>query len=163
MKSKWGFLLSAKFAAILVLFFMPFINVSCSGMINVPLTGMEMATGTIVEIKDPVSGRIKQHTVEAMPLAAVAFGVALLGLLGGLFSGRFARFVNGLAGASGVASLLMLKNRLEQELLSQGGGLIVLQYEIGYWGALILFGLAAMAGLYAAILSAPLGKETVSS
>jgi hypothetical protein len=38
MKEKLGFVLSAKFGLIVIMFLMPFINVSCGGMVNIPLS-----------------------------------------------------------------------------------------------------------------------------
>ena len=155
MKSIWGFLLSAKSAAIVVLFFLPFINVSCSSMVNIPVTGMELATGKQLEIKDPVNGGIRSRNLSPEPLAGAALGSAALGLLFGFFRGRTARVLNMLSGAAGLGFLLLLRNKMEQEVLAQGGGVIALNYEVGFWASLTLFGLIALVGMYAIVTPQP--------
>lgn len=146
--SKLGFILSAKFGLILILFLMPFINVSCGGMINIPLSGMDLASGTTIETKDPFSGKKDNHKVNAEPFAAVALGAAVLGLLAGFANGKPARIVNAISGGAGVIFLLLLKNKMARDLMREGGWMLSITYEAGFWMVMVLFMLAAGLSIY---------------
>ena len=150
MKEKLGLVLSAKFGLIVIVFLMPFINVSCRGMVNmnIPLSGMDLATGTTIEIKEPFSGKIEKQKVDAEPYAAIALGAAVLGLLVGFAKVKPARIVNAISGGAGAVFLLLLKSKIDKEIMKEGGGMISVAYEAGFWIALILFVLAVAISIY---------------
>lgn len=116
------------FALVLVCFFLPFVSISCMGQ-EVALSGVQLVTGS------SVGG----EPVEAEPLAVVAFlcTLAALGLAvrdlrsssgspqGSAGSAVFA--------ALGAVSLLLLKVRIDREAL-----LLDINYEAGFWLALVL-------------------------
>ena len=144
MKENIGFILSAKFGLIILLFIMPFMTVSCSGMINIPLSGFDLATGTTLELE---AG--KKHNMDPEPFATGALGVAVLGVIVGLVKNRSARLVNAIAGGAGAVCLFLLKNKMDADVITQGKGMMSLHYETGFWLALILFILAGAVSLFA--------------
>ncbi len=139
-----GMLLSAKNGLILVIFFMPFVNVSCTNMVNIPLSGVDLATGKTIEFKEPFSDKVTRERIEPEPYATIALGVAVLGLLVGFARTSAARLVNAVAGAAGAVLLLLLRSKIDDAVMRESGGLISVSYEAGYWIALVLFLLAAM-------------------
>lgn len=157
MKEKLGYVLSAKFGLIVIMFLMPFINVSCVGMVNIPLSGMDLATGKTIETKEPFSGKIQKQKVDAEPYAAIALGAAVLGLLVGFAKAKSARLVNAISGGAGAVFLLLLKSKIDKEVLKEGGGMISVTYDAGFWIALILFALAFAVSIYAVSIS-PVAK-----
>lgn len=139
-----GLLPAAKFGLIIVLFLMPFINVSCSGMVNIPLSGMDLATGKTLAFKEPFGTTAKTHRIEPQPYASLALACAVLGLLVGFVRARPARLGNAVLGGGGAAALLLLRQEIDNEVLREGRGLITVEYQPGFWIVLLLF-LAALA------------------
>lgn len=149
MKEKLGLVLSAKFGLIAFMFLMPFINISCSGMVIFPLSGMDLAVGTTIETKEPFSGKIKTHKVEAEPFALFALGAAVFGLLLGFVKAKPARIVNAVSGGAGAVFLLLLKNKIDKAVMKEGGGMISVNYEAGFWIAMVLFILTVGVSIHA--------------
>lgn len=139
-----GMLLSAKNGLILVIFLMPFVNVSCTNMVNIPLSGMDLATGKTIEIKEPFGDKVTRERIDPEPYATIALGIAVIGLLVGFAGTRFGRLINAVAGAAGATLLLLLKGKIDDAVMREGGGLISVNYEAGYWIALVLFLLASI-------------------
>ncbi len=159
MKEKAGLISSAKFGLIIVLFLMPFVNVSCSGMVNIPLSGMDLATGKTIEMKEPFSGKVQRQKIDPEPLAAIALGCAVLGLLVGFVKARPARLLNAAFGGGGAVLLLLLKNKIDSEVMKEGGGIIALNYEFAFWATLILFFVAAAMSMYFFSLTSEVKNE----
>lgn len=131
---------------------MPFINVSCQGM-KMSVSGMDLATGATLKTKDPWSGQTKDNKIDVEPCVAIALGAAALGLLVDFAKGSFARIINGIAGGAGVAFLLLFQNKINKGVMEQGGGMIAVTYDVGFWLVLILFALAVVVSLYAVLFS----------
>ena len=159
MKEKAGLISSVKFGLIIVLFLMPFVNVSCGGMVNIPLSGMDLATGKTIEMKEPFSGKVQRQKIDPEPLAAIALGCAVLGLLLGFVKERPARLLNGGFGGGGAVLLLLLKNKMDKEVMKEGGGMIALHYEFAFWATLILFLAAAAVSIYFYTLKSEVKNE----
>ncbi len=148
-------LLRILLGGLLVLFLMPFSTLSCGGAKIVTLSGFQMATGTSVSMKSPVTDELKQEVIKPEPLTALA-GIAAIAAFGlALLKGKAGRL--GLRAASLVcgACLLITKLKVEQDIVKQGHGMLTVQWEIGYWLAL----LAAIAALGVSFLSAKSGSE----
>ena len=140
--------LTAKFGLIIVLFLMPFINVSCSGMVNIPLSGMDLATGKTLAFKEPFGNKVQKQRIEPQPYASIALGCAVLGLLLGLVRLRAARLLGALFGGGGAVALLVLKHQIDAEVLREGRGLITVEYQAGFWIVLLLFLAALAVGMF---------------
>jgi hypothetical protein len=142
------------FVVVLVSFLMPWASVECAGM-QVQATGLDMAVGRDVS----AGGDTQEVGIE--PLAALAL---LLGFVGvALFfarnrGGNIGRIATGVLGA---VVLVALKFKAENDLRAalQGSGqfgdmsgLFTINWEIGFWVALLAFILAA--GVHALELAA---------
>lgn len=145
------FISSSLFAAILVLFFMSFVNVSC-GPIAIELTGTQLAIGGSISVPDMESGRTKQQRVTPEPLATGALIAAGLGLLVSL-AANGARILAGLAGVAGGVLLLLLKFKIVADIAESThssrdgppiGEIVQINFGFGFWGALTLFAVAAL-------------------
>jgi len=143
-----GLISSVKFGLIIILFLMPFVNVSCTQMVKFSFTGVDMVQGKTIEIKEPFSGKVQRERINPEPHARLAFGCAIIGLLFGFAKFRPARLFNTLAGFCGAVMLLLLKNKVDNEVLKEGGGIIAVNYDFAYWAALILFLVAAVFNIY---------------
>ena len=130
---------SSKYALILILFIMPFINVSCSGMADIPLSGLDLAIGETLELKDPFSGKIQEHKLPAEPLASVALLCAIVGLISGLLYSNRTKLVPPIAGGVGAVILLLLQSQIAEDALKEGEGLLTAHYSFAYWAVLMLF------------------------
>lgn len=141
----------AIFGIIIICFFLPFLVVSCQGQKIVEITGFQLVTGS--EIKQPdmsdklksigLSQEKKEEKIKPEPFAILAFIFAFIGLGISFLKGQksfIASFITGLAGA---ISLLLLKAKLDNEILKQGEGILQLEYTKGFWLTFLLFLLAA--------------------
>ena len=137
------------FAAAILCFLLPFVSVSCSGQ-GEPI---EAATSRGVDLVTGGDPRLNPDLVRAFgeegfapdlgpqPFAIAAVAAALAGLALALTPRRWARLAAGVAAIGGVASLLLLRSRVESQVAAQSGsdlpGLgFIVRYEIGYWLAL---------------------------
>ncbi|MEM9388303.1 MAG: hypothetical protein AAGA68_24845 [Pseudomonadota bacterium] len=141
----WGKLISAKSAIIVVMFLLPFVNVSCTGMASYTLTGLDMVVGTTIEVKDLPSfdgrtpSRVNRELVPPRPAAFVALVAAFVGLSFGLVSVAQARIVTALSSVLGMGALLTLRGAIAREAMLEGGGLIVVAFQFPFWFAFFLF------------------------
>lgn len=131
------------FALIVLCFFLPFLDISCSGETIETLSGIELAVGKT--LKDPaVSSSINADNdrTDAEPLAIAALACGIVGLAVSFaknIMGTLAATVMGLAGS---ITTLWLKFKLDSdiaELSKELGQLVQIEYKIGYWLVLLLF------------------------
>lgn len=127
------------FAVILLLFLMPFISVSCNQQPLITLSGLDLASGKSVEIKEPFTGKIKKVENHPEPLAIIAFAAAAIGLALTLTKGRISNLFSVVCGATGFLALLLLKVKVDADVLKQGQGAFSADYRFGFWVALLLF------------------------
>lgn len=148
-----GLVLKTKFGLILALFLLPFVNISCSELIDIDVTGWQLVTGTTLEWQALMGEEVVRETLEPQALAGAAFFVALVGLGAAFVATRGARITGALCGAAGGICLLLLKTNIDKEVLKSGGGLLSVQYGIGLWLVLLLFAAAIAVGIYGASLT----------
>jgi hypothetical protein len=82
--------------------------------------------------------------MNAEPFAVFAFLCGLLGLGLSFLKGRAGAIVPAATGGLGAILVLALKSKMEGDALNKGGGVIQVNYEVGFYAVLILF-LAAVA------------------
>lgn len=131
---------AAKFGLCILLFLMPFLNVSCSGMAMGRLSGMELSFGKTQEIREPFSGQLRKQKVNSEPLAFLALAVAIGGIsicLG--VKKRRVAIINAILGGLGLVFLLLLKSKLDGDVMREGSGLISINYEFAFWATTGLF------------------------
>ena len=130
------------FGLILILFVMPFMTFSCGGMVNVPLSGTDLAFGTTLEMDN------KKQEISAEPLAGLALACAFFGLLVTMRGAGSERPIAVVLGLAGAVFLLLLKSKIDKEILKEGRGIVSVAYEFPFWAALVLFGVASAATAY---------------
>lgn len=144
----------AFYGAIILLFFMPFVNLSCGGQTIMSITGFQLITGTEVNASGVFGGELnttneasteQKKEVESQPLAVFAFVAALVGLILSFLKIRFISLVNIVVSITGAVLLLLLKINLDgdADLNISGQNVITLDYQFAYWLSIILFLAAA--------------------
>lgn len=146
-------LTAGKFGLIILLFFLPFVTFSCTPEAMLEVTGFQMVIGDEVTINDPLTGDEISEVLPSEPFAQFAFGLAIAGIVGALiFSGTLVRLTGLICGGGGFFFLYRLKDKIEADVLSENMGIIQVAFEDGYWGALVLFGLAALVALISLVV-----------
>lgn len=137
----FGFLLT------LFCFLLPFVTLSCpAGQFT--FSGLQIAKGTTID--EQVFGGGEQREVKGEPLALAALLCALIGAGLGFLINRMARFVAVALGGLGAILLLILRSKIESDVLREGGGMFQVSYGVGFWLAFLGFIVAAGLNLFTA-------------
>lgn len=149
---------AALFGVALISFFLPFVDVSCQGQKMATFTGIQLVTGTTIEQPSMFGERHQNQKVDPEPLAILAFASAIVGLGLSFLRGRKLAIVPAIAGVAGLVLLLLLKSKIDNEAMREGGGVLRAEYEVGFWLTFLLF--IAAAGLNGLIFLLGGGKDT---
>jgi hypothetical protein len=123
------------FGLTLILFFLPFVTVSCPGA-KFTFSGVQLAVGTTVQ-EPQMFGPPKHRRIDGDPLALAALVCAVVGIAAAFLPAGPSRVLSALAGVGGTVLLLALKSKIDGEVSRQAMGLFEVEYDIGYWGALL--------------------------
>ncbi|MDA8088762.1 MAG: hypothetical protein M0Z61_00860 [Nitrospiraceae bacterium] len=134
----------AMYGIIIICFFLPFTTASCSGQKILTLTGFQMVTGTTVRQPNMFGQQTKQKKIGTEPYAIAGFILAFIGLAISFSRNKTAYLFSAFISASGAVCLLLLKTKLDRDVLNSGQGLILLDYDFGYWVSFIIFILSAV-------------------
>ena len=141
----------AAFVLTLVCFFLPFVTFSCQGQQIASFSGIQLATGTTIE-QPQMFGPPKSQKVDAEPLAILALLSVLAGAGLSFLKGKKGTVGPAALAALGIILLAALKSKVDGDALRQGGGVVQVNYEVGFY-LTIVFLLAAIAasvfGLFA--------------
>ena len=120
------------FVLALLCFLFPFITISCQGVKAVSLTGLQLAAGTTIEQRDPITGNAQQQRIpaETSILLVLLCTMAAGGLC--FAPGRNGILLPALAGAAGFLLMLVAKSHFDTQTLEQGHGLLAVGYEMGF-------------------------------
>ena len=129
----------ALYILIIFCFLLPFLNLSCGGQRVMSLTGLQIVMGTEYEQQSAFGGNSKTTKIKAEPLAILAFIVAIAGLLISLIKIKKISLISVILSSAGAVFLYLLKNKLDNDVITQGQGMISIEYEFGYWFALLIF------------------------
>lgn len=123
----------------LLLFLLPWITVSCSGQRVFTFSGTDLAIGKNIEVPQAFSPPEKENTREWK--ATIAFLVGIAGTLAGFLikAERVKKIALTVCGISGSVFLLLLKSKLDGEIIKQGAGMVTLDYRFGFWMSILLF------------------------
>src|SRR6266852_3589386 len=111
------------FIASILCFLFPFIAVSCGGQRFASFSGIQLATGTTVD-QPQMFGPSQKKKVAPDPFAAVA-GLCAIVALGLSFVGSARTSIApAISGATGAISLLLMKSRMDSEIVKQGQGIL---------------------------------------
>jgi hypothetical protein len=138
----------ALFGFALFCFLLPFATVSCNQQKVASFTGFQLVLGTTVP-QPQMFGPSKMQRVDGEPLAILAFLSCLVALGLGFAKSRNTEIGAAVLAGIGVVCLLMLKSKLQDEVLRQSSDILQVNYESGYWLAVLAIlaagGLAAIA------------------
>jgi hypothetical protein len=128
------------FALILVCFFLPFVTVSCENRPVLQLSGIELTTGKTIA-NPTFTGRTQKQDIPPNVGAVLAFTAAGIGLGISFTKVQKASMISTVSGAAGALLLLLMKSGIDGELAKQGAGIAGFKtnYEVGFWGAFLLF------------------------
>ena len=127
------------FIIILICFFLPFIDISCSGHKVISFTGIQMVTGTTIQQPSMFGNETKSEKVNPEPLAIITLVCVIIGLILSFIKNRKSAILPVISAGIGTATLLMLKAKIDNQILLVGGGALQVEYDIGYWSILLLF------------------------
>jgi tetratricopeptide (TPR) repeat protein len=160
----------ATFGLTLLCFFLPFVHVSCQGERVTTLKGINFVIGKKLstadlklprgfqdpfastgmklppELRNPSRG---QDKVDPELWAVAAFLAAVGGLAVSFVKDKRGWIGGTIAGSAGVVMLLLLKMKIDNDLVREGQGLLQAQYALGYYLAVLVFlGAAALHGFF---------------
>jgi hypothetical protein len=133
----------AVFILALICFFLPFVTFSCEGRKVLSLTGIQLVTGSTIQ-QPQMFGPSQSQKVGAEPLAVLALLCGLAGLGLSFLKGQTSSIAPAATGVLATILLLALKSKLDGDALQQGGGVLQVNYDVGFYLVEILF-LAAVA------------------
>ena len=139
----------AFYGIIILLFFLPFVNLSCSGQTIMSLSGFQLITGSEYKADNmfgqTTEGEVKENKeIKSQPLALLALVAAVIALGISFFRKRFIALVNIVISVLGVVFLFLLKFSLDGDAELSGQNMITLDYQFAYWLCIILFIAAAV-------------------
>jgi len=130
----------AIYGLVLICFFLPFTHISCAGEKVATLTGVQLVTGTTIEGPPSAFGeKEKSEKVEPEPLAILTLITAIIGFGVSFLKDRKSTLLTALIGGFGLISLLLLKSKIDNEVLRKGEGILRVEYGFGFWLVLLLF------------------------
>lgn len=137
----------AIFGLALICFFLPWFNVSCQGQKVATFSGIQVVTGTTVD-EPQMFGSAEKRKIEGETLAIFAFLSALAGLALSFIKTKKGTIGTMVAGGIGTVFLLLLKSKLDNDVLREGQGMLQLDYGVGFYMTLLLFLSAAGVNVY---------------
>lgn len=121
LKFRWS-----TFAFAIFCFLLPFVTLSCPGE-KYTFNGIEASFGGTVEGKE-LSGQ---------PLFALALVALIVALATSFSEDRGVKLVSGGAGALAALFLLIGKGAVQERAVEEGGGMVRVSFDAGFWLALI--------------------------
>ncbi len=134
----------AFYGVIILLFFLPFVNLSCSGQTIMSLSGFQLITGSEYKADSmfgqSTEGEVKENKeIESQPLALLALLAAVIALAVSFVKKRITAILNIVISICGGIFLLLLKFNLDSDAELNGQNIIQLEYQFAYWFSIVLF------------------------
>ena len=152
------------FGLALLCFFLPFFSFSCQGQKVATLSGWELATGTTVN-QPQMFGPPQPQKVEPKGQATAALVCVAVGLISSFVSlanSKVGGFLAAAPAAFGAGLLVALDSSIEGDLIKQGGGVVKVNCEAGFYLALI-FLLASLGLCLFALFAKPSASALVAA
>jgi len=124
----------ALFVLSLLLFLLPWVNVSCSGQTVASISGIEMVTGTQVSAQSQY-GRSRSQKVETEPVAVILLLVTLAGLVG-FAEIKNIKIIEAILGGLGIILMIILQLKLNGDA---GKAKFSLSWQFAYWLNLLVY------------------------
>jgi hypothetical protein len=135
---------SSLFGLVLICFFLPFMTVSCQSRKISSFTGVQLVTGISINSGDSFYGQSTTRQVRGEPLAFFAVAFAIVGLGIGLSNWKKNSKWSMGSAIAGLVFMLLLKSKIDNDVLTQAQGMVQVDYDIGFWGSILLFFAAAV-------------------
>jgi hypothetical protein len=137
------------YGIIILLFFLPFVNLSCSGQTIMSLSGFQLITGADYKANSMFGETTTSETkadekIESQPLALFALLAAVIALAISFVKIRMMSLVNIVLSALGAIFLILLKINMDGDAKLSAQAVITLDYQFAYWLSIILFIAAAV-------------------
>ena len=129
------------YGIIIFCFLLPFVKVSCQNQKIAEVSGIQLITGFKIEQPSMFEEKFeekKEERVNPQPLIIIPFICALIGFCFSFVRKRKISIIPGIGNIIGMISLFIFKSKMDTEAL-KGGGLIQVNYGIGYWLVLLFF------------------------
>ncbi|QER41756.1 hypothetical protein F1847_02940 [Thermodesulfobacterium sp. TA1] len=159
----------ALFGIVILCFFLPWFSVSCQGQKIITVTGIQLVTGTTIEepkmpLELGVNQKNEKRKIEGEPIAILILLAAIAGLgLNFLLKGKRRAVGSVAVGGAGISLLLILKLKLDKNIMKETGGMLQLNSEIGFFLTALLFIFAIGVNIYSLIqereMSLIMGKD----
>jgi len=118
---------------VLVMFVLPWVTVTCSGLEVMTATGLELVTGFDYE----TPGEAEEASPEVLAIAILAIG--LLGVGAYFLRGKSGAMSRGIFATLGIIFLLALKFKIDGNIEKEGQGMLQASYLPGFWISSISF------------------------
>ena len=142
--SPWVWRVSpAIFAIAIVCFFLPFVEISCSGQRIAAITGFQLVTGPDVAGEVPKTADQKKPESGSEPLAILALSCAVIGLALGFPKGKNIPIASALCAAAGLVMLFLLRSKLSKNIPAVGEMILEIKWVVGFWLTACIYLLAA--------------------
>jgi len=144
------------YVIIILLFLLPFVNLSCSGQTIMSLTGFQLITGTEYSENEMFGQNMmgqmnnervcEKKEVNAEPMALFAFLAAVVGLVFSFIRKKGTALVCVIVSVLGTLFLILLKVSIDgdAQLQMSGQSIIKLEYQPAYWLSIVFFILSAV-------------------
>ena len=139
----------AFYGVIILLFFLPFVNLSCSGQTIMSLSGFQLITGADYKANSMFGETTTSETttsetkadekIDSQPLALFALLAAVIALALSFVKMRTMSLVNIVLSALGAIFLILLKINMDGDAKLSAQAVITLDYQFAYWLSIILF------------------------
>ena len=133
------------YGVIILCFFMPFVNLTCSGQKIKSLSGFQLITGTEVKANE-MFGELSENNeprekneVDPQPLALFALISAVAGLGLSFIRKKIITLITAAISVLGFILLILLKVILDGDAKLSAQNVLTLDYQFGYWLAVLLF------------------------
>lgn len=137
----------AVFGIALICFFLPWLDVSCSGQKVITFSGIQLATGKTID-GPTMFGQKQQKRIGGEPLAIIPLLATLAAIGLGFAKHRQGAIGPAVAGAIGALFLLLLKAKIDDTVFRESGGVLKVEYTGAFYLTLILYLAGIAIGVY---------------
>ncbi len=141
----------ALFGITLICFSLPFVTVSCQQQPVITLTGIQLAAGISIKQPSLFANQSKEQKIPSDPFTVLALISGVVGLGTSFIKAKKSAIAPALSGATGSILLLIIKSKLDDEIIKQGQGLLIVTYGLGFWLAFFLFASATVLNVYSVV------------
>jgi len=158
-------LIPLSFTVVIICFFLAFCDFRCSGQTFATITGINMVTGTTLNLSGMSGAGTGNQALPSSFWAVIALCAAIVGVFVFLIREKREAMVGVWTGIIGFASLLILQFVIRGEVQRQGQGLVEVDFDLGYWLALVAFAVASLLSYfrYVAVRTIPVSSALPSS